>query len=98
MPATKLENVLGNASGSRLQKIVQHAQNMDEMLSALQAALPPEMAPELRAANVREDGTLVVLCSSSAWAARLRYEDQTLLEAARSTGASPTTLKVRVGR
>jgi predicted nucleic acid-binding Zn ribbon protein len=50
------------------------------------------------AANVRDDGELVVLCRSSAWASRLRFAADDLLSAARATGAEVTRCSVRVAR
>ena len=50
------------------------------------------------AANIRDDGTLVVLASSSAWAARLRFESERLMAAARGSGKTVLSCSVRVGR
>jgi len=98
MSATKLEHLLGAQPGNGLEKLVQHAKKMDALLAVLRDALPPAMAAEVRSANVRGDGTLVVLCSSPAWAARLRFEGERLLQAAKKTGAEPTGLRIRVSR
>ena len=48
------------------------------------------------AANVRENGELVVIAASPAWANRLRYEEETLLAAAREAGLNPAACRVRV--
>jgi hypothetical protein len=50
------------------------------------------------AANVRENGDLVVIAASSAWASRLRYETETLLKAAQTAGIDAATCRVRVSR
>jgi predicted nucleic acid-binding Zn ribbon protein len=50
------------------------------------------------AANVREDGELVVICRSPAWASRLRFTADVLLEAARAQGAEASRCSVRVAR
>lgn len=71
---------------------------MDQLLRQLQRSLGGEEGASIRAANVREDGTLVVLVSSPAWAARLRFEEEALLAAAREAGADVSTCKVRVSQ
>ena len=48
------------------------------------------------AVNLRENGELVLICNSSTWAARLRFESEQLVEAARLTGAEVNRCKVKV--
>ena len=50
-----------------------------DLAATLRAGLPPEMSAELRSASLHDDGTLVVMAASPAWAARLRFEGATLL-------------------
>jgi hypothetical protein len=71
---------------------------MDELASALVGALPADEGASILAANVREDGELVVLCTSPAWASRLRFAADTLLAAARAHGAEASSCSVRVAR
>ncbi|MBT8091498.1 MAG: DUF721 domain-containing protein [Gammaproteobacteria bacterium] len=71
---------------------------MADLTAVLAGALPPGHAAAVVAANVREDGELVVIAATSAWASRLRYETDTLLEAARSAGVSATTCRIRVSQ
>ena len=47
---------------------------------------------------MRESGELVVIAATSAWASRLRYESDALLEAARSTGVEAHSCRIRVSR
>ena len=98
MSIKRLENLLNPNDDGGLGEIVRHARDMGTIVAALQAALPPETAGAIRAANIRDDGDLVVLASSSAWAAKLRFEADALIEAARKTGATVTTCTVRVER
>ena len=44
------------------------------------------------------DRELVVICRSSAWASRLRFEEASLIDAARAHGASVDKVSVRVAR
>jgi hypothetical protein len=71
---------------------------MGELVGARQQALPEEFAQHVLAANVRDDGELVVLTSSPAWAAKLRFEADALMGAARQSSATVTACKVRVRR
>jgi hypothetical protein len=96
MSATKLENLLKPGAAGSLEKIIQRAQNMDALTSALKASLTPDMGENLLAANVRENGEMVVVCSSSAWASRVRFESEKLIEAARDTGFDASSLRVTV--
>ena len=69
---------------------------MDELTAAMKAVLTDEAKPHLIAANVRENGELVLICSSSSWATRLRFESEQLLEAARRAGAEVAKCRVKV--
>jgi hypothetical protein len=96
MSVTRLENLLKGDTGKPLEKIVQHAQKMDDLTASLQAALGKEAAANLLAANVRDDGELVLICSSSSWAARLRFDSEAVLAAAGRAGAKADRVRVRV--
>lgn len=98
MSITKLENLLKSHDNKSLDKIIQRAQNMDSLTSSLQAGLPADLAVNLIAANVREDGNLVLVCSSPAWASRLRFETDQLIEIAKKSGTDVTGCVVRVTR
>jgi len=98
MSITKLENLLKSPANKSLDKIIQRAQNMDSLTSALQAGLPDDLAANLIAANVRDDGNLVLVCSSPAWASRLRFEADQLIEVARKSGTDVSGCVVRVTR
>jgi len=98
MPIKHLGSLLNLNNDGGLGDIVRRAQDMGELVSALQGSLSADEAAAIIAANVRDDGELVVLCSSSAWASRLRFETETLLQAARNIGAQVKRCTVRVGR
>ena len=97
MSIIRLEKLLKTGAGGALEEIVQRAQNMDNLTSAIRSVLPDEAQSQLLAANIRENGELVLICSSSSWAARLRFESEQLIEAARLTGAEVNKCKVKVG-
>lgn len=71
---------------------------MDSLTTALQAVLTDDLASNLVAANVREDGNLILVCSSPAWASRLRFEADQLIDVARKHGAEVTACSVKVSR
>ena len=96
MSIIQLKKLLMTGSGGALEKIVQHAQIMDDLPSAIRTVLPDEAQATLLSANLREDGELVLICSSSSWAARLRFESEHLIEAARLTGVEVRSCKVKV--
>jgi hypothetical protein len=96
MPIVSLENLLRSGDSDSLDNLVKKARHMGELTHILQCALDPALAPSLKAANVREDGELVIVCESSAWAARLRYEADTMLKAARDAGLTVTSCKVSI--
>jgi len=96
MSIIRLEKLLKTGSGSALEEIVQRAQDMGDLTGAIRAVLPEEAQSSLLGANLRENGELVLICSSSSWAARLRFESDQLIQAARLTGAEVETCKVKV--
>ena len=69
---------------------------MGELTHIVSEALPDEYAGAIVAANLREDGDLVLIAASSAWASRLRYETDAIMAAARNAGLSPVACRVRV--
>ena len=98
MPIKRLDNLLNPNENGGLGAIVRRARDMGELTQMLQMSLPEPQAGSIVAANIREDGELVVLASSSAWASRLRFEADRLIAAARKTGADVRTCTVRVQR
>lgn len=79
-----------------LETLILRAQDMDELAQKLRAELEPALAAELAAVNLRDSGELVVVCSTSGWAARMRYEGNKLLETARAAGVQATACRFRV--
>ncbi len=96
MTIIRIDDLLKGAAGSTLDKIIQRAQKMGELTTALRQALPPETAENLLAANLRENGELVLICASSAWASRIRFEADTLLGIVRDAGLTAHGCQVTV--
>ena len=98
MTDNELKNLLNPCSDGDLAHIVRRARKLGELTQALGAALPGDFAGAIVAVNLRDDGELVVIAATSAWANRLRYEADTLLDAARDAGLEATTCRVRVSQ
>ncbi|MEX2495003.1 MAG: DciA family protein [Woeseia sp.] len=98
MSTIKLDKLLKSGASAELEQLVRHAEDMDGLTRLLRAALPADAAPHLVAANLRDQGELVLICSSSSWAARVRFESKTLLTAAQKAGVSANRCSVKVGR
>lgn len=82
--------------GGPLQDLADRAAAATRLTDGLRAALPPALGDQLRAAQLHDDGTLVVLAASSAWAARLRFEADALLACARRQAPGVSRVEVRV--
>jgi hypothetical protein len=98
MSVKSLDNLLNLNNDGGLGELVRHAREMGELVDLLQMSLPADQAGSIVAANIRGDGQLVVLASSSAWASRLRFETEPLMAAARKSGNDVSSCVVRVGR
>ncbi len=96
MPSNKLENLLNPSKDGDLGSLISRAQQMGKLTNVLCSSLPESDQSAIVAANVREDGELIIICASSAWASRLRYETDKLLQAAKDAGFSAHTCRVRV--
>jgi hypothetical protein len=82
--------------GGPVADLARRAAESVDLLGQLQAGLEPGLAAALRAAQLKEDGTLVVAVSSSAWAARLRFATDQLLLRCRASGRTCERVEVRV--
>ena len=96
MSLKKLETLLKSVSSGPLDQIIRTANDMDSLTGALRNALAPEIADQLVAANARDDGILIIICSSSAWASRIRFESESLLSAAKREGFAADSVRVTV--
>ena len=98
MSVTRLKNLLNSSPGGVLPPLVERARHMGELTEALRAVLEPDLAAALKAANLRENGELVLICTTSGWAARLRFEADLLMATAAREGSSVTACRVTVSR
>ena len=98
MAITRLNDLLKSSTGGDLENLVQTAQHMGDLTQALQRGIEPELATALVAASVRDNGELVVVASTSAWAARLRFESEQLQSIAQTHGHAVTACRVIVSK
>ena len=98
MPSEKLTDLLNPSAGGDLGELIGRARRMGELTDILCKSLPESDRGAIVAANVRQDGEMVVICASSAWASRLRYENERLLKAAQDAGVKASSCRVRVSQ
>jgi len=96
MSSKKLKNLLNPCGNGDLANMVERAQTMGELTKRLQDVLSAELASSLVAANINADGRLIVIAKSPAWAARLRFETDALIAAAKETDDGVSGCSVRV--
>ena len=82
--------------GGAVAELVRRAEESISLLSRLRAGMEPAMAAAVSAARLAEDGTLIVLVSSPAWAARLRFETELLQRLCREQHLRCERVEVRV--
>jgi len=98
MTAKQLGNLLNPKGNGELGDIVKRAREMGELTENLSKCLPENLRGSVVAANISGGSELVLICQSSAWAARLRYEEAALIKAASSLGVNVDKVSVRVAR
>lgn len=98
MAPIPLEKLLNSTTGGALGELVQRAEGMGRLLAGLKQGLDPELAARLKGVNLRPDGQLVIIAETPAWAARLRFESDALIEAARRCGVEASSCKVIVAK
>ncbi len=98
MTAKQLGNLLNPKGNGELAAIVKRAREMGELTEALAKILPENLRGSVVAANIKGDRELVLICQSSAWASRLRFEEAALISAASSLGVNVDKVSVRVAR
>ena len=96
MTAKQLGNLLNPKGNGELGDIVKRAREMGELTENLCKILPEDLAGSVVAANIRGESELVLICQSSAWASRLRFEEAALIAAASSLGVNVDKVSVRV--
>ena len=98
MPIVRLDKLLKSAGSAPLDKIVQTAKVMDELTTQLKKELQADLAANLLAASLHENGELVLIVSTSAWASKFRFEAEKLTKIAQQSGAKAATCRVTVSK
>ena len=84
------------AKGGTMQRLADEASQRVALTDHLRSSIDPEIGAHLAGANLRDDGTLIVLASSPEWAARLRFESDNLLSKCREFHPAAARVRVRV--
>ena len=96
MSIIRLDKLLKSDPGGNLGKILRRARHMDDLTTRLRADLDPETAQSLIAANIRENGELIIIASTSAWAAKLRFECEILIKTAHTPDRPVKSIRIKV--
>ena len=84
--------------GPILKDLERRAQATQDLSARVRETLPEPEKQHFLSASYREDA-LVISMDSAAWCSRIRYEQQTLIDALHAAGETRVTkIKVRVGR
>ena len=89
---------LVSAPGGAVGRLASAAAGRLALGDHLRSSIDPALAARLIGANLRDDGTLVVLAASPEWAARLRFESSRLLAACREQHPGAARVRVRVSQ
>ena len=81
MAAKSLDKLLNCSEPGALGKVLRRASEMGRLTGLVVDSLPEVDADQIVAANLRDDGELVVVCRTSAWAARIRFDAPQLVGA-----------------
>jgi hypothetical protein len=94
--APKSLSQLLESSGSSLARLATTAQQKIALSEHIRNGLAPDIGAEVLHCSIDVDGILTVRASSPEWAARLRFENERLLELSREIDPATTSIKVRV--
>ena len=83
-------------SGSPLGQLAEEARLRTDLGAVLRKGLPADVAEGLLHCNIRPDNTVVLVASSPEWAARLRFEAETVRELCRQNSTVIERVVVRV--
>ncbi|MGH8495320.1 MAG: DciA family protein [Gammaproteobacteria bacterium] len=81
--------------GSALGELARRAADMDRLGRTVASLLPDPVGSHVTSASLHDD-VLVVITDSPAWASRVRFEGNSLLEGIRAAGADAQKLVVKV--
>ena len=81
-----------------LEQVLERSREIGRLTGALSDGLGGTLGASIVSAALDRDGVLVIKTASSAWAARLRFEEARLLAAANEAGVAAERVAVRVSR
>jgi hypothetical protein len=98
MTAKQLGHLLNPNGNGELGDLVKRARDMGALTEILSGSLPADLTGSVVAANIRDESELALICHSSAWAARLRFEEAALMKLAQQHGVNVDKVSVKVAR
>ena len=81
---------------SPLQRLASEARDRLALTEHLRSGLATDLGAHLTGCNLHDDGTLIILAEGPEWAARLRFESETLLSRCRERHPGATRVRIRV--
>ena len=93
--AKSLADLIGSAD-TGFGQLADAARLRADLSDFLRNSMDPELAGGFVHCNIHDDGSLIVVATSSAWAARLRFSTQQLADLCKERGLEITSVKVRV--
>ena len=89
---------LSSGLGPLIARLEERAKAAQDVSARVREALPSPEKEHFLSASYRDD-TLVISMDSAAWSSRVRYDQQTLIDALHAAGETRVTkIRVRVGR
>ena len=82
--------------GSKVRELAEKAKSRLDLADHIRNGVSENLAMHISYCNIRDDNTLVVIADSPEWAARLRFEDQTLLSLCREKHPAAARVKIKV--
>jgi len=98
MPFNKLKEILNSKAHNNLDKVVQRAKDMEELNLLINNSLNKETTSHIVGCNLYDNGKLVILCDSIAWAAKLRFENDKILTIARKRFPNTANCEIKISR
>ena len=92
----KLSKILSKEHNSKISEIVKTSNELKELTIILRNILEINEKENLISAAIQEDGNLILTCSSSVWASKLRFKKKKLLSEAKKAGFNASNLEVSV--
>lgn len=89
---------LVSSEDSQIGQLAQEARSRLELADHIRTGLPAELSAEMTTCALDENRILIVRASNPAWASRLRFESERMLDLCRQRHPETRSVKVKVTR